>query len=104
LARPTLEHWKAVERQAYIKEKKSHHLVYRKPRELRVIGRDANSRDQPRRPKEYILGAFISLRTITSWSSKKLKFCSHLALPNGNDFQRRRAYEGDEILANVVED
>jgi hypothetical protein len=47
LARPTLEHWKAVERQAYIKEKKSHHLVYRKPRELRVIGRDANYATNP---------------------------------------------------------
>jgi hypothetical protein len=73
MARPTLDHWKAVERLvAYIKEKKSHHLVYRKPRELRVIGSaDANYATNPDDRKS-ISGSIHTVGgMITSWSSKK---------------------------------
>jgi hypothetical protein len=49
MARPTQEHWKAMESLvSYMKQKESHHLILRKPRELRVIGSaDSNYATNP---------------------------------------------------------
>jgi hypothetical protein len=75
MARPTQEHWKALERLVgYLKEKKSHHLILRKPRELRVIGSaDSNYATNPDDRKS-ISGSIHTVGgMLTSWSSRKQK-------------------------------
>jgi hypothetical protein len=75
MARPTKEHWKAVERLVgYMKQKESHHLIFRKPRELRVIGSaDSNYATNPDDRKS-ISGSIHTVGgMLTSWSSKKQK-------------------------------
>jgi hypothetical protein len=73
MAQPTAEHWRAMERLVgYLKHKGSHHLIYRKPRELRVIGSaDSNYATSPDDRKS-ISGNIHTLGgMITSWASKK---------------------------------
>jgi hypothetical protein len=73
MARPTQKHWNTMERLvAYIKEKKSHHLVYRKPRELRVIGAaDANYYATNADDRKSVFGSIHTVGGMqTSWSSR----------------------------------
>jgi hypothetical protein len=73
MAGPTQEHWKAMERLVgYMKQKKSHHLIYRKPRELRVIGSaDANYATNPDDRKSISGNIHTVGGMLTSWASKK---------------------------------
>jgi hypothetical protein len=73
MARPTQEHWRALERLVgYMKQKKSHHLIYRKPRELRVIGSaDSNYATNPDDRKSISGNIHTVGGMITSWKSKK---------------------------------
>jgi hypothetical protein len=73
MARPTQEHWRAMERLVgYMKQKTSHDLIYRKPRELRAIGSaDSNYATNPDDRKS-ISGNIHTLGgMLTRWSSKK---------------------------------
>jgi hypothetical protein len=70
IAGPTHEHWKAMER--LVGYMKSHHLIYRKPRQLRVIGSaDANYATNPDDRKS-ISGKIHTVEgMLTSWASNK---------------------------------
>jgi hypothetical protein len=73
---PTAEHWEAMERLmlgGYLKKyKKSHHLIYRKPRELKVVGSaDSNYATNPDDRKSISGNIHTVGGMITSWASKK---------------------------------
>jgi hypothetical protein len=72
MSKPTAEHWRAMERLVgYLKHKKSHHLIYRKPRELRVVGSaDSNYPTSPDDRKSISGNMHTVGGMITSWASK----------------------------------
>jgi hypothetical protein len=73
MSTPTRDHWKAMDRMVgYLQDKPSHHLIYRKPRELRPIGSADSNYATSADDRRSITGNIHTLGgMITGWTSKK---------------------------------
>ena len=73
MACPNNEHWRSMERFiGYLKRKKKHSLIYRKPKEIRPIGHVDVNYATNADDRKSISGSIHTVgRTITHWQSKK---------------------------------